>query len=140
MVCFGRGWEPTNEAVGRTILVKLRFIVGGLGQVTLVGGQDNWEGLAVGEGDFGVNFTLPVGHRCERGGVGQVVHEDGPKGVPVVHPVDVSKAILPRQVPQLQRDSLALVLDAFEVEIYSQCGLVKFCEVSADSSGGGAAR
>ena len=65
----------------------------------------------------------PPSHVVEGLLVGDVVHDDGPEGVPVVGRGDGPVPLLPRRVPNLGLDGLAVHLDRPCGELYSDCGL-----------------
>lgn len=70
---------PLDETVVKDVLVHLGSVLDVpalLGEVTLVGEEDDGDGLVVGAvGDLGVDVGLPLGHRLERADPRHVKHD-----------------------------------------------------------------
>eukprot|EP00052_Salpingoeca_macrocollata_P022949 m.200655 g.200655 ORF g.200655 m.200655 type:complete len:337 (+) comp21920_c1_seq1:354-1364(+) len=67
---------------------------------------------------------MPLDDRFKGGGPAQIKHNHGSDCILVIDVSHVSKAFVPRNVPQLQFDAFAFVLQRLEREVHPYCQLV----------------
>ena len=110
---LGRGLEELERRSLGELLGRLEGD-GTLGvQIALVSDQQLGHALA----RIPVDLLQPLLDVVERNLVGDVVHDDDPVRASVVRTGDGAEPLLPRSIPDLQLDGLAVVLDRADLEV-----------------------
>jgi len=69
-----------------------------------------------------LDLPHPVADAVERTPIRHVVHKENALGAPEVRGGDSPEALLPRRVPDLQLDALAIQLDVLDLEVDANRG------------------